>query len=95
MKYGLSIEVYKKIEELVKKYSHYQFRLFGSRVKGNYKPNSDIDLAVDGSVLEKDKIQILNDFDLLEIPYMIDIVFCQDITKQELIEAIKKEGILL
>ena len=36
---------------------------------------------------------IRNDFDMLDIPYTIDIVFIKKIEKETLLQAIKKEGI--
>lgn len=93
MKYGLSENVYNKIKNIVLKYSNYQFKIYGSRARGNYKKESDIDIAIEGNVNEKDKMKILNDFDLLDIPYMVDIVFLNDLQKQELIASIIKEGI--
>lgn len=93
MKYGLSDITYNKIKSVVIKYSEYQFKIYGSRARGNYKKESDIDIAIEGNVNDNDKINILNDFDLLDIPYMIDIVFINDLQKQELIASIAKEGI--
>jgi predicted nucleotidyltransferase len=57
------------------------------------KIGSDIDLAIEGDISENDKIHIKNDFDLLDIPYQIDIVFKQDIKKQEFLRSIEKDGI--
>ena len=94
MKYGLSKISYEVIKEIVQKYPQYQFKLFGSRAKGNYKKNSDIDIAILGNLTNQEKIQLLNEFDLLAIPYMVDVVFYQDLTKKELIDAIDREGIL-
>ena len=94
MKYGLSKISYEKIKEIIQKYPEYQFKIFGSRARGNYKEGSDIDIAVYGKLKNQDKIKILNDFDLLDTPYMIDIVFYQDLVKEEFKIAIDKEGIL-
>ena len=94
MKYGLSEKVYNEINKIVEKYSNYKFILYGSRARGDFKTTSDIDIAVKGDFSEKDKIDILNDFDLLNIPYMIDIVFYQDLVKEEFKIAIDREGIL-
>ena len=94
MKYGLSKISYEKIKEIIQKYPEYQFKVFGSRARGNYKEGSDIDIAVYGELKNQDKIKILNDFDLLDIPYMIDIVFYQDLVKEEFKIAIDREGIL-
>ena len=92
MNFGLSEDVYNKIKGVILKYSSYQFKIYGSRARGDYKKESDIDIAVIGNVNSEDKMKILNDFDILNIPYMIDIVFFNDL-KQELITSINKEGI--
>lgn len=93
MKYGLSDITYNKIKNVIAKYSKYQFKIYGSRARGNYKKESDIDIAIEGNASDADKIKILNDFDLLDIPYMVDIVFVNDLQKQELIDSIAKEGV--
>ena len=93
MKYGLLNEIYLQIQNIIKKYNMYTFKLFGSRARGNFKINSDIDIAVIGNVSKEDEFKILNDFDLLEIPYTIDIVFVNKIQKQELLNSILKEGV--
>ena len=93
MNFGLSEDVYNKIKGVILKYSSYQFKIYGSRARGDYKKESDIDIAVIGNVNSEDKMKTLNDFDILNIPYMIDIVFFNDLQKQELITSINKEGI--
>ena len=35
----------------------------------------------------------MNEIDLLDIIYKVDIVFVDDTTKKELVESIKKEGV--
>jgi len=92
MRYGLSEATYNKIKDIIKKYNNYEFKIFGSRARGNYKQNSDIDIVVLGSIKNKEQFNIKNDFDLLDIPYTIDLIFMQDITKKELIDSIKKEA---
>lgn len=71
----------------------YQFKIFGSRARGDYKKASDIDIAICDSVDEKDKFNIMNDFDLLEIPYMIDVFFLQEISKEEFRKSIERDGV--
>lgn len=93
MRYGLSNEICIQIEKIIVKYNKYKFKLFGSRARGDYKNSSDIDIAVFGKVSTDEKFKILNDFDLLEIPYTIDIVFAEDLQKVELLKSIKKEGV--
>lgn len=93
MKFGLKKESYEKIKNLISKHEKYDFIIFGSRARGDYKDGSDIDIAVYGDVSDKDKFDILNDFDLLEIPYLLDIVFFNELNKPEFIEAIERDGV--
>ena len=41
----------------------------------------------------KTKFNIMNDFDMLDIPYMVDLVFTKDVTKKELLESIERDGV--
>lgn len=90
---GLSKDVIYKIKEIVKKYKDYKFYIFGSRSKGTYKETSDIDIAIYEDVSEEDKYKIINEFDLLDIIYKIDLVFINKNTKKELLESIEKSKI--
>jgi predicted nucleotidyltransferase len=92
MKYGLTNETYNKIKEIVTKYNNYEFKVFGSRARGDYKTNSDIDIAITNCTEDKEKFNIKNEFDLLDIPYTIDLIFIEDITKKELLDSVEKEG---
>lgn len=94
MEIGLSNEIIKSIKDIVRRYN-YEFKIFGSRARGNYKYNSDIDIAIFENVCEEDEYKIKNDFDLLDIPYTIDLVFINKNTKKELLNSIKEEGINL
>lgn len=92
--FGLSNEVYLKIMDIVKKYK-YDFYIFGSRARGNYKKSSDIDIAIYGKLTDKEEFYIRNDFDIINIPYTVDLVFVNKTEKQQLLNSIKKEGIKL
>ena len=91
--HGLSEKTYEEIIDLINKYDSVEFKLFGSRATGKAKSNSDIDIAVFGKVDEKVIFNIRNDFDLLDVPYKIDLVFVEQTSKQELIDSILKEGV--
>lgn len=92
MRFGLNEEVYKLIKEVAEKY-HYVMKIFGSRATGKYRNNSDIDIAVFGNVSNEDKFKIMNDFDLLDIPYKIDLVFMCELEKEEFIKEIQAKGV--
>lgn len=93
MKYGLNEETYKSIKKVIEKNSQYIFKIFGSRAKGTYKNNSDIDIAIFENVTKEDKFKIKNEIDELNIIYKIDLVFIEENIKKELLESIKREGV--
>lgn len=93
MKYGLNEETYKLIKKVIEKNSQYIFKIFGSRAKGTYKNNSDIDIAIFENVTQEDKFKIKNEIDELNIIYKIDLVFIEENIKKELLESIKREGV--
>lgn len=71
--------------------------LYGSRAKGNYKPGSDIDLALKGNQLTAESVTaiwgILNDDSPL--PYSFDITDYEAITNTDLKEHIDRVGALI
>lgn len=93
MKHGLSQECYDLIKKVIDNNEKYKFKLFGSRAKGTYKNNSDIDLAIFGNVNKEDEFKIRNELDELDIIYKIDLVFVNEKTKKELLESIILEGV--
>ena len=93
MKYGLTEDVYNKIKQVIKNNSKYKFLLFGSRARGDYKSTSDIDLAVKEKVTRDDQYKIMNEIDLLNIIYKVDLVFIDENTKKELLESINRDGV--
>ena len=86
---------YEKIKKIADKYNKYKFKIFGSRARGDYRSNSDIDIAIEGNIDKKDKFNIVNEFDMIDMVYTMDIVFIEDITKKEFLDSILKEGINL
>lgn len=93
MKYGLSEETYNKIKEVIKKNKNYKFILFGSRARGDHKSTSDIDIAVEENIPREMQYKIMNEIDLLDIIYKIDLVFIDEKTNSELLESIKRDGV--
>ncbi|MCE6988495.1 nucleotidyltransferase family protein [Dyadobacter sp. CY323] len=67
--------------------------LFGSRAKGNYKPGSDIDLAlkIDGTDVTNQVGGVLND-DLM-LPYKFDVHNIDTINNADLLDHINRVGI--
>jgi len=95
MKFGLHQDIVQRIQYIFASTTKVdEVVLFGSRAKGNYKPGSDIDLAVKGNGLRFDDILSLNvKLDSLDLPYKIDVVNYQTIKDQAVLEHINRVGI--
>lgn len=72
---GITDDQLKTIKEILKNYP-YDFYLFGSRVKGNWQPNSDLDMLLVShrklSVSELAKIK--DEFYNSKLPYIVNII---------------------
>lgn len=68
-------------------------KIFGSRAMGNFRPGSDIDLAVFAKALSyNDLLDIKMAIDDLELLYKIDLIDYNNIDHQELKEHIDQAG---
>jgi len=70
--------------------------IFGSRAKGNYKPGSDVDIAIWGNDISFTTLSRINA--ILEeespMPYFFDIVDYSHLSHQELKSHIDRAGII-
>jgi len=86
-------------ESIIKIFSNKRIEkvfLFGSRAKGNFRPGSDIDLAVSGNNLSLNDILDLSiELDTLELPYKFDIILLKKVKEKALLEHINRLGIVL
>lgn len=74
MKFGLSLEKVRLIQELLSQYPQVkQIKIFGSRAIGNYRDNSDIDLVLWGDLTEELIAKIKDELEELPLPYSFDI----------------------
>ncbi|RXM74390.1 nucleotidyltransferase domain-containing protein [Clostridium tetani] len=82
------VNVIRGFDEIEKAY------IFGSRAKGNYKPGSDIDIAIYGENINSDILSKLNS--ILEekspMPYFFNIVDYSHLKHKELKEHIDRVG---
>lgn len=68
--------------------------IFGSRARGDYKYNSDIDICVYGDNLYEKEISILElNLNELDTPLSFDVVNFTKLSNQELISNIMKQGV--
>ncbi|MDI1230398.1 MAG: nucleotidyltransferase domain-containing protein [Methylobacter sp.] len=80
-----AIKQFPEIEETI---------IFGSRVKGNYKKASDVDLAIKGHAVTGETIKRLSFLlnEELPLPYFFDVVHYESLENQLLIEHIDRVG---
>ena len=70
-----------------------QVIIYGSRVKGDYRPASDIDLTVKGATVAWHDLQVIEQkIDDLLLPYKVDLSLFGHIDNENLIEHIKRVG---
>jgi uncharacterized protein len=97
MRYGVSDAIW---EQILNTCSHYpdvkHVILYGSRARGDEKPGSDIDLAIDAPDMpDQTFARLWNTLDDLPIIFSMDVVHLQAITNQLLLQAIRDEGMTL
>jgi uncharacterized protein len=95
MPYGLKEEQIKSIQNIFASNPRVdEVFIFGSRAKGNFKPGSDIDLALKGKKLLFDDVLALHaKLDDLDLPYTFDIVNYEQINNHDLTDHINRVGI--
>lgn len=72
-----------------------QVKIFGSRAIGNYRSNSDIDVALFGDVNLQNLANIHQSLEDLSTPYQFDVVAYDLIEHPALKEHIDRVGIIL
>ena len=92
--FGLSSDNINKINLIFNQYPEInEVLIFGSRAKGNYRANSDIDLAIKGTDISLSTLQQIEiKLDELFIPNFIDLVVYEKIENPELISHINRIG---
>lgn len=96
MRYGLSEQTIQKICGVFAKHPAIDNAvLYGSRAKGNFKPGSDIDLALHGAGLSLNDLGTINfELDDLLLPYMIDLLIFDQLNHAGLREHIERVGVV-
>jgi predicted nucleotidyltransferase len=96
MNHGLSPSAVAKIHEVFGRHPEIEKAvLYGSRAKGNFKPGSDIDLTLIGEKLDAKILDRLDgELDDVLLPYEFDLSIHSKLTHPELIEHIRRVGII-
>ena len=97
MPYGLKdIELAKLNEVFAANERIERVILYGSRAKGNYKPFSDVDIALEGAELTHNDLSRLSlAIDDLLLPYQFDISIFHTLKNEALIDHIRRMGITI
>lgn len=93
--YGLSVRQWRQIFAILSRYGSRidWVKLFGSRARGDYKPVSDVDLAIASAENLVTWLQL--DFDQSQLPFTFDLIDYRRQPNQKLQDAIDREGKLL
>ena len=86
VEHGLICDVLRRHDEVT------EAKIFGSRAKGNFQPNSDIDLALWGNISVAAIAAIAGELDELPLPYTFDVQAYDAISHQPLREHIDRVG---
>lgn len=89
---GISIAVVEEIRNWAKQYDMTRVILFGSRARGDFRRESDIDLAVSGKHADLFRLAVEEETSTL---LQYDVVNLDHPIQQDLRETIGKEGKLL
>ncbi|MBP7260269.1 MAG: restriction endonuclease subunit S [Bacteroidia bacterium] len=97
MRFGLEEHIIEQITNLFEQQPKINKAiLFGSRAKGNYKPGSDIDIALQGAELNtKDILNLYVKWDDLDMPFKIDLINYHTLNEPALKDHIDRVGIEL
>jgi len=95
MRFGLKEKTIDNIHQVLIRYPQVeQAIIFGSRAKGNFKTGSDIDLALKGQLSLTTINKLSNEIDDLLLPYTFDLISLSGINNSELLDHIKRVGVV-
>ncbi|UCZ56925.1 nucleotidyltransferase domain-containing protein [Desulfurispirillum indicum] len=94
---GLSAELTSQLrEELAKHPAISKAILFGSRAKGNFRPNSDIDLCLIAPELSfSEYLQVADAIDEILFPYSVDLILAHQVENPDVMEHIERIGVIV
>ena len=96
MKHGLPDGAIAEIQAVLAQFPEVERAvLYGSRAKGNHRPGSDIDLTLIGTGLTSKILgQIQGELEDGYLPYSFDVSLLNQITQPDLIEHIRRVGVV-
>jgi predicted nucleotidyltransferase len=96
MNHGLTDRTVAQIHEVLARFPEVEkAMLYGSRAQGNFKPGSDIDLTLLGAeVTQKILGEIQGELEDGLLPYRFDLSIFSQITQADIIEHIRRVGVI-
>ena len=95
MKYGLKEQLFNEIVETIKSLGFVKkLVIYGSRARGDYKYNSDIDLAIDVDSYEELR-KVYQVIDNVKMIYTFNLIDLNTISNEKFKANIEKDGIVL
>jgi predicted nucleotidyltransferase len=92
-RFGLTDFEQELIREVLRRHAEViEAKIFGSRAKGDFQPQSDVDLALWGNVSMVTLAAIAGELDELPLPYTFDVQAYNAIRHQPLREHIDRIG---
>lgn len=88
-------EITRHLIAIANKYSISKLVLYGSRARGDFTPQSDIDIAIYGNLSPEQELNIKDEIESIPTLLKIDVLFCHRCTNQGLLKNIQKEGVIL
>lgn len=90
---GLPTTVLASIMEVLNRHPNIeQAIIYGSRAMGKYRPGSDIDLTLKGTLSYGELLVIETELDDLMLPYKIDLSLYSQLDNPDLIDHIQRVG---
>jgi predicted nucleotidyltransferase len=88
--------VIEKVKEIALKHKIEKLVLFGSRARGDHSAVSDYDFAIfENNLSDLNKARLWAEIDGIETLKKIDLVFVRENSTDELMESIKRDGVIL
>lgn len=92
-RFGLTDAEQELLQDVLRRHPEVtQAKIFGSRAKGDFQPNSDVDLALWGSIPLSVLAAITGELDELPLPYTFDVQAYDAIRHRPLREHIDRVG---
>jgi predicted nucleotidyltransferase len=94
MEFGISSKNIEILNSVFKKFPQVKrVIIYGSRAKGNFRKNSDVDLVITNSEIDRHDIgKILSEIDDSNFPYLVDLQVLNTIKNRELLDHINRVG---